>query len=114
MITKTTLIPGNIGKTGGWHNLPIDNSFRTEVPKKNPQTIVSPSYDEDADPVDLNQTACLVSTSPVRKILKGVRIYASKFKANPDARSCSSQSIEKLTDDQTESQSSMFDFFNCF
>ena len=45
MITKTTPIPGNIGKryetASGLHflhNVQIDNAFRTEVPIKNPQT----------------------------------------------------------------------------
>ena len=81
---------------------------------KNPQTNVSPSYDEDVDSVDLHRTACLISTSPAREILNGVRIYASKLKAHPDARSCLGQSIKKLADDQTGSQSSRFDFLNCF
>ena len=96
----------------GWqflHNVPNDGSFRVEIPDSFKQ---SPALDlnlvpmEDNNALQEDEEQFVDLFAPVRKKMRGMAIYARKFKGNDEARSVSTRSSKRSSRTSTQPSTS--------
>ena len=96
----------------GWqflHNVPNDGSFRLEIPdsfKQSPALDINLVQMEDNNALHEDEEQFVDLFAPVRKKMRGVAIYARKFKGNDEARSVSTKSSKRNSRTSTQPSTS--------